>query len=105
MTNAEVSKSPGYRGMLALVIILGILIVLGVIGLIVGVLMGAGSGRRVPEAYLAEIAAPGQHVESAQLDGARILVRLSGGAGGDELVVLDAGSGRTLGRIAVKAAP
>lgn len=91
--------------MLAVVIILGVLIVLGVIGLIVGVVTGAGARRGAPEAYLAEIAAPGQRVESAQLDGNRILVRLSGGANGEELVVLDAGSGRLLGRIALKAAP
>lgn len=91
--------------MLAVVIILGVLIVLGVIGLIAGVLTGAGARRGVPQAYLAQIAAPGEHIESAQLDGNRILVRLSGGANGDELVVLDAGSGRVLGRIAVAAAP
>jgi len=91
--------------MLALVILLGVLIVLGVIGLIVGVLTGAGSRRGAPEAYAAQIAAPGQHIESAQLDGNRILVRLAGGANGEELVVLDAGSGRVIGRIAVAAAP
>ena len=60
-----------------------------------------GSG----EAYLATILASGGHIEGTQLDGNRILVRLSGGANGEELVVVDAGTGRVLGRIAVKANP
>jgi hypothetical protein len=92
--------------MLALVILLGVLIVLGVIGLIAAALMGAGRGRGVPPvAYLAHLAAQGQHIESAQLDGNRILVRLAGGVNGDELIVLDAGSGRIVGRVDLTAAP
>jgi hypothetical protein len=38
------------------------------------------------------------------IDGNRILLRLSG-PNGEELVVMDAGSGRVIGRIAINAKP
>ncbi len=85
------------------------LIVLGVIGLIVAAALKAGNRPAADAAttasgYSAALAAPGEKVEQAELDGNRILVTLSGPAG-EELVVLDAGSGRVLGRIAIKAKP
>ena len=79
---------------------MGVLIVLGVIALIVAAVLRA----RAPvsaEPYRAAIAAPGERVESAQLDGNRVLVQLSG-PNGEELVILDAPSGRIIGRIAVE---
>jgi len=69
--------------------------------LIAGMVLRAGSNSSSGAPYLATLTAAGGHIESTQLDGNRILVRLSGGAGGEELVVLDAGTGRIVGRIAV----
>lgn len=84
---------------------LGVLILLALGALIVGAIMGLASVRSPASApYLETLAAPGERIESAQLDGNRILVRLSG-ANGDELVVLDTASGRVIGRVAVKSGP
>ena len=94
------------RGLLALVIVLGVLIMIGVGALIVGAMMGAGR-RADPVAdspYLTAVLAPGQRIESAEIQGNRILMRLSGGEG-DELVILDAASGRLLGRIRLEGGP
>jgi hypothetical protein len=99
------TSAPSYRGLLALVIILGVLILLALGALIAGLIVNAGRAGGAGAPYLATLLAPGEHIESTQLDGNRILVRLSGGAAGDELVVLDAASGRVIGRIAVNAAP
>jgi len=85
-----------------LVIILGVLIVLGVIGLIVGFVLRL----RAPDPgrpFAATVVAPGERIESVQMDGNRILLRLSG-ANGEELVIMDSG-GRMLGRIAIDAKP
>ena len=106
MSQSDVKPSSSYRGLLALVIILGVLIVVGVVALIVAAVLRAGSIRApsASEAYAASVAAPGERIESTQLDGNRILLRLSG-PNGDELVVLDAATGRVIGRIAVNARP
>jgi hypothetical protein len=56
------------------------------------------------EPYRAAIPAPGERIESTQIDGNRILLRLSG-PDGEELVVVDAATGRVIGRIAVNAKP
>jgi hypothetical protein len=89
---------------LALVIILGVLILLGVVGLIVAAVFRAGNRPPADASYAAMVLAPGERIESTQLDGNRILLRLSG-PNGEELVVLEAGSGRVVGRIAVNAKP
>ncbi|HEX3484067.1 MAG TPA: hypothetical protein VHT51_03340 [Micropepsaceae bacterium] len=107
-SDAPTVQSP--RGLLALVIILGALIVLGVIGLIVAAVFKAGN--RAPAdvpagangSYAATVIAPGEHIESTQLEGNRILLRLSG-PNGEELVVIEAASGRVVGRIAIAAKP
>ena len=100
---AGTSSSAGsYRGLLALVIVLGALIMLGVGALIAGAVLGGGRPREA-QSFNASIDAPGAHIESTELQGNRILMRLSGGAKGDELVILDAGSGRLLGRVSVNA--
>ncbi len=90
--------------MLAVVIILGVLIVVGVIALITTAVLRAGNRAPANAIYAASVAAPGERIESTQLDGNRILLRLSG-PNGEELVVLDAASGRTIGRIAVATRP
>jgi len=100
--SAPPNPAPSYRGLLALVIILGVLIVVGTIGLIVGAILRARGSTQEPAAYAARVMAPGERIESATMEGGRILLRLSGGANGDELVVIDSGTGRVAGRIAVE---
>lgn len=104
MSQSDVKPSPSYRGLLALVIILGVLILLGVGALIAGAMLRVGNRAPSSAAYAANVLAPGERIESTELDGNRILLRLSG-PNGDELVVLDAGSGRVIGRIAVNTRP
>ena len=107
MTSDVPASTASYRGLLALVIILGVLIVVGLIGLIVAAMMGAGRrGAEVPSAapFVTAVPAPGARLESAELQGNRILMRLSGGDG-DELVIVDANSGRLLGRVKVGSGP
>ena len=109
MAQRDVSNAPSYRGLLALVILLGVLIVLGVAGLIVAAVLRAGNR---PQAVVAPssqtvattLAAPGKSIQSTQLDGNRILVRLAG-TNGEELVVLDATTGRVIARIAIDPRP
>jgi hypothetical protein len=102
MTASGTPSIGSYRGLLALVILLGALIVLGVGALIGAAALGGGRGRDAAT-FNASLDAPGAHIESTELQGNRILLRLSGGAKGEELVILDAQSGRLLGRIVVNA--
>ena len=104
MAKSENPDAPSHRGLLALVIILGVLILLGVVGLIVAAVFKAGNRAPADVPYAARVAAPGEKIESAQLDGNRVLLRLSGPKG-EELVILDAGSGRVLGRTAIATQP
>jgi hypothetical protein len=76
MSQSDVKATPSYRGLLALVIILGVLIVAGVVALIVAAVLRAGNRVPASEAYAASVAAPGERIESTQLDGNRILLRL-----------------------------
>jgi len=104
---SDIPASPAsHRGLLALVIILGVLIMIGVGALIGGAMLGAGRRAEVASAgpFVTAVAAPGSRIESAEIQGNRILMRLSGGQG-DELVILDAASGRLLGRIRLEGAP
>ena len=89
---------------MALVIILGVLILLGVVGLIVAAVFKARGAPAADASYAATVLAPSEHIESTQMEGSRILLRLSG-PNGEELVVLDAMSGRVIGRIAIAAKP
>jgi hypothetical protein len=104
---SDVPASPAsHRGLLALVIVLGVLIMIGVVALITGAVLGAGrradAGAGTP--YLTTVPAPGARIENAEIQGNRILMRLTGGTG-DELVILDANSGRVLGRVRLQAGP
>ena len=114
------SQVPGsassYRGLLTLVILLGMLIMLGVGALIGAAYVNASRPQepRAPEnaaslaiaasPYLANLAAPGQRIESAEMRDNKILVRLIGPRG-DELVVLDATTGRVIGRVVLGIVP
>ena len=101
MVQSDVKPNPSYRGLLALVIILGVLIVVGVVALITAAVLRAGNRAPADQPYAASVIAPGEKIESSELDGNRILLTLSGPRG-EELVVLDAGSGKILGRITVR---
>jgi hypothetical protein len=105
MTRSEAPNASSYRFMLGVVIILGVLIVLSVGALIAAAVLRAGArasaGGSAP--FLAELDAPGARIESAEMEGAHILMRLSGTSSGDQLVVLDAASGRVIGRITLDA--
>lgn len=84
-------------------IILGLLIIFGVIGLVVAAVFKAQRAPAATQAFSARIAAPGEHLDSVQGDGNRLLLHLSGPKG-DEIVVLDY-AGRLLGRIAIDNRP
>ena len=97
------TTTPSYRGLLALVIILGVLFLVALIGVVAAiVLRSRGAGSSSPAAYAARVAAPGEHLEGAAMEGGRILLRFSGAPNGDELVVIEAATGRIVGRIAVE---
>lgn len=105
MTKSETQiPAPSYRGPLIVVIILGVLNVLALGALIGGAVMSLSRRGEVSGPYLETVAAPGGHIVSTQLEGNRILLRLLGSSG-EELVVLDANSGRVLGRVAVTSDP
>jgi hypothetical protein len=103
MAQIESSRSPGYRGMLAVVIILGILIILGVIGLILAAVLRVSRPANPTPAFSATVPAPGEHLDSVQTDGNRIVLHLSGPKG-DEIVIMDS-TGHLLGRIGVETTP
>jgi len=89
--------------MLAVVVILGILIVLGVIGLILAAVLKVSRPASQPSAFSATVPAPGEHLDSVQTDGNRIVLHLSGPKG-DEIVIMDS-AGHLVGRIGVQTSP
>ena len=108
------SQAPGsassYRGLLAIVILLGMAIMTAV-GAMIGAAFvssgreevavpatGAGPAATAGEPFLVNLAAQGQSIASAELRDNRLLVRLTGPRG-DELVVLDAITGSVIGRV------
>ena len=105
--NAHVpeTKDTSHRGPLALVVALGVILVILAVVLVAAIVFRGARANSGVAPYLATLAAPGARIDSTQLEGNRILVRLSGGANGDELVILDSGTGRVIGRIAVSTAP
>ena len=76
---------------------------IGVGALIAGAVLGAGRRTEVAAPYLTTVPAPGARIESAEIQDNRILMRLTGQ--GEELVILDAASGRVLGRIRLDSRP
>ena len=93
------------RALLALVIILGVLILLGFAVLVGGLVMGAGGGGGASvngKPWQQDLDVPADsHVVSAQAEGNRLIVRVASGAG-EEIVLIDAGSGQIIGRVNVK---
>lgn len=103
MAQIKSSRTPAYRGLLALVIILGVLIILGLIGLIVTAILRFSRPANQSQPFSVTLPAPGERLDNVQNDGNRILLHLSGPKG-DEIVILDA-TGRLIGRIAIDNRP
>ena len=104
--SANTTPAANHRGLLALVITLGALILLAFGALVGGLLLGTGSqnGAADAEAYLTSIpSAEGSRIVQTELDGNRLLLRLEGS--GDAVVVLEATTGRIIGRIELDHAP
>src|SRR5258708_12682721 len=104
MAPSESPNAPSYRGLLALVILLGALIMLGVGALVAGAFLKSGQPPATGGAYSTMLQAPGERIDSAVIDGNRILLRLSG-PNAEELVVMDAASARIIPRIAITPTP
>jgi hypothetical protein len=97
--NFLASGAPSYRGLKAVVIILGILILMAFGVLVGGLLMRAGASGAAREAYVATIPAErGAAIAGAELTGNRLIVRIESAAG-NEIVVVDAATGRVIGRV------
>ena len=94
--------SKGYRGWRAVVIILGAINLIAFGAVIAAMIARTTRPAEQPAPFLANVPAKGQLVESVNLDANRILLRLSG-AEGQEIVVLDANTGRLIGRIRLQA--
>ena len=104
--SANRSSAANHRGLLALVIALGALILLAFGALVGGLLLGAGSQRAAggAEPYLVSVpAAAGARIAQTELDGDRLLLRLEGG--GETIVILETTTGRIIGRIELDHAP
>src|SRR5260370_9123847 len=91
MAASESPNAPSYRGLLALVILLGALIMLGVGALIAGAFLRSGRPAAAGGTYSATLAAPSERIDSAEIDANHILLRLSG-PNGEDLVAIDARS-------------
>jgi hypothetical protein len=105
--NSALGAAPANnRGLLALVITLGALILLALGMLVGGALLGAGPGAGDAEAYQTAIPAAGDaHIAGAELDGTRLMLRIDGGDEGGSVVVIEAATGRVVGRIELDRAP
>ena len=103
--SANRTSAANHRGLLALVIILGVLLLLAFGALIGGLLLGAGPGRvATGEAYLTSIPATAEaRIAQSELDGNRLLLRVEGS--GEAVVVLEATTGRIIGRVELDRAP
>ena len=86
------------------VIVLGALNMLALGAVISAFIVRSGQRSDVAQAYETTLPARGQLIESVNVEGNRILLRLSSGEG-QELVVLDVNTGRLIGRIRLQAAP
>jgi len=102
MTDADSANgtSPAnHRGLLALVIILSVLLLLAFGALVGGLLLGAGPGGGAQgESYLTSIPVPaGARISETELDGNRFLLRIDGA--GEAVIILEATTGRVIGRV------
>ena len=86
------------RALLTLVVVMGVLIVAGVVGLLVTILHRVAGPAAAVETVLHEPV--GTHMQSVTSVGDRLAVVLSGGTA-DRLVMIDARSGKVVGRVAL----
>ena len=115
--NPPSPRGANYRVLLAVVIILGVLIVVAFGVLVAGFILGWSNHDRpaaAPVAAPATTAAPaqpwlaqldvpaGMRIADVHADGGRVVVHLVSPAGGEEIVLVDAATGRVIGRIALK---
>lgn len=99
-SSAPVRQSAAYRGMLAAVILLGVLIVIALGVLVVGLFTHLGHGSQPAAATgAAEFTlAPGTRVVAMDVAADRLVLRLRGSAG-DEIDIIDVESGRLVAKI------
>jgi hypothetical protein len=101
--NTASSLPPNYRVLKAVVIILGVLILLAFGALIAGFIVRLGrveTGANRP--FLVDLAAaPEATVVSSELQDNRLVLRLKAPKD-EEIVILDANSGREIGRVRLK---
>lgn len=97
---APQKQTLAYRGALLAVIVLGVLIVIALAILVAGFAMRmSGRSPRLAGTAPAEFTlAPGSRIESADVSGDRLVLRLSG-QGGDEIDIVDLETGRLVTRI------
>ena len=108
MTDADSANntSPANRrGLLALVIFLGVLLLLALGALVGGLLLGTGLGGGARDGeYITSIpVAAGAQITESELDGNRLLLRIEGSQ--TVLVVLETTTGRVIGRVELDHAP
>jgi hypothetical protein len=103
--NFQTGEAPNYRALKAVVIILGVLILLAFGVLVGGLIMRAGGGATATdEPYLTAIPLPaGASVTGTELVGNRLMLRIER-PGANEVVILDANSGRVMGRVVLQPA-
>jgi len=102
------NNTASYRVLKGVVIFLGALILLAFGALVVGLIFGIGPqgpAERAGEPFLATVAlGPGAQVVEVELDGERALMWVIEG-GQQNLIFLDARSGRILGRVVLETNP
>jgi hypothetical protein len=87
------NRSPAYRGMLAVVIILGVLIVVGLGALVVGVAMRLGGHAPSHNHPSVFVPPTGAHVLAVETSGDRVVLHLRT-ASGEEIDIVDTENGR-----------
>ena len=100
------NSSIAYRGALAAVILLGVLIVIALGVLVVGLVMRfRGGGHNVSEPAFAQFTlAQGTRLVSMDVAGDRLVLRLRGPTG-DEIDIIDTETGRLIAKIRSAAPP
>lgn len=102
--NTIATEATKHRGLMVIVIVLGVLILLAFGVLVGGLILGGGTraeaGRNTP--YNVNLGmAPGTQLTDATLAGNRLVVRFEGANGG-VVVILDSTTGREIGRVSLQ---
>jgi len=112
MTDEAVSPRPVPKGLLATVIVLGVLFIVGfvvVVGTIIYRLTGDNdtiAAAAKPGFGPVQIAVePGVTVRQIELHERRMAIHVTGGAGGDQIIFIDPKRGNELGRVTLVPTP